>query len=421
VIEELDDAGPPDGHDDPSELEDSPFQPSEAFEAVGSTNGGGAVSADPFHTEEKRADRVVRLDDVRDIPFLGDDPSLSESDSSHEAEAAGGFEERVRSRRVDLLHRIREGIPPIEFVEGSSGRYVRGRRHYVPAPKKTGKSFLAAIDAVDVTLSGGRVVIFDRENGADLYASRLDAILVSRTCTEMDRDAMSARLDYYEFPLLRIYDDRDLVKLCVDADLVIFDSQRMFLSDLKLDENSSDDYAAFMAAAVDPLFRAGIATVILDNTGHSEPRRGRGSSGKGDLNEILFTLETVEPFDTETTGKLRLEVADSRLGTNGRWEIEIGGGVFGIWERVDTPDGGETSFRPTALMERASVFLENSSSPVVRREITDAIGGKARFARTAVDVLVREGYARGDKGHGVESIKRYRESEDPLLATGRNG
>src|SRR5204863_4770192 len=130
-----------------------------------------------------------------------------------------------------------------------------------------------------------------------------------------------------EFPRFRDTDEQDLVALCSGADLVIFDSQRMFLSDLGLEESGNDDYADFMAALIDPLFRAGIATLVLDNAGHQEPKRGRGASAKGDLNEINFSLETVESFDLDTTGRIRLEIENSRFGNTGRWELEIGGGV----------------------------------------------------------------------------------------------
>ena len=39
--------------------------------------------------------------------------------------------------------------------------------------------------------------------------------------------------------------------------------------------------------AFEPLFEAGVATVILDNTGHSDKNRSRGTSAKGDLNEVV--------------------------------------------------------------------------------------------------------------------------------------
>jgi hypothetical protein len=177
-----------------------------------------------------------------------------------------------------------------------------------------------------------------------------------------------------------------------------------------------------MAALIDPLFVAGIATLILDNTGHAEPKRARGNSAKGDLNETLFALETVERFNVDVAGLLRLEITESRFGNSGRWELDIGAGVFGSWRLVDDSSADEyAGFRPTELMERASIFLESCSELPVRSAIVDEIGGKKRYARIAVERLIQEGYARGAKGQGVELIKRYRQADDPLSEAGRNG
>jgi hypothetical protein len=383
------------------------------------------VSAEPIlEPEDQLLDAGPADDEIHD-PSRGSEAHLwlATLDGRSNGNApAGSFADRVVCRRVDLLARIRHGLPEIAYVPGSSGRYVQGRRHYVPGPKKLGKTFVLALDAVDIPLAGGRIVILDRENGANLYASRLEAIMAARGLDEKQKQQIADGLSYFEFPRLARHDETDFVDLCRGADLVGFDSQRMFLSDLDLDENDSDDYATFMAVAVDPLFRAGIATLILDNAGHSDPKRGRGSSSKADLNEILFTIDAVEAFDAHTTGRLRLDIAHSRLGTSGRWELEIGGGVFGSWHRIDDGiDDTALGFRPTALMERASIFIENCTAPPTRRTITDEIGGKGRYARIAIDVLVREGYARGAKGQGVESIKPYRQADDPGSEAGRNG
>ena len=337
---------------------------------------------------------------------------------------SGSFADRVAGRRVDLVKRLRDGIPAVDYLPGSAEILRRGKRHHMVAPKKVGKSLGALLLTVDVALAGGRVVIFDRENGANLYADRLGQILTARGLDELERAIIGTQIAYYEFPRFRDSDQAELAALCAGADLVILDSQRMYLSDLGLEENSSDDYAAFMAALIDPLFQADIATLILDNSGHQEPRRGRGASAKGDLNEILFAAEAVEHFDLDTPGRLRLEITDSRFGDNGRWELEIGGGVFGTWQRVEHPDHHDDpiGFRPTGKMEAASIFVENCSEPVSRTTVTDAIGGKTKYARLAIDVLAREGYLRtvkGDRGaRPVESVQPYREADDPLTEGG---
>jgi len=185
-----------------------------------------------------------------------------------------------------------------------------------------------------------------------LYAERLADICEARWSSKTKRtevyELIKKCLRYFEFPRLETEDADDLVKVCAGADLVVFDSQRMFLSDFGLKEKDSDDYAEFMSYAIEPLFWAGIATLILTNTGHNDQTRGRGSSSQGDLNELLFHIETVKPFDQEQEGRIKLVLDYSRLGNRGEWTMRIGGGAYGPWERHG---GARADFR--AAVEKA--------------------------------------------------------------------
>lgn len=261
----------------------------------------------------------------------------------------GSFEERFRSRRVDLFQRIEDGAPAVVYLPASDRMLVRGKRHHSPGPKKTGKSFGWLRHSVDMVLAGARVAILDRENGADLYAQRLDLIMAAGGLDDEQRATLRAGISYYEFPSLRDYDRDDLAAELGDRDLVIFDSQRRFLSDMGLDEDSSDDYATFAAATIDVLFEHGIATLVQDNTGHQDQTRGRGSSAKGDLNEVSFILETIEAYSQSRVGKirLRLEPGASRFGGEGTWDMTIGAGVFGPWELVRLDDERENQHADT--------------------------------------------------------------------------
>ena len=283
--------------DDPSLFEESPFAPG--------SNGSGPPAA----LEPEEAER-------------------------------GSFEDRFRSRQVDLFHVLEHGIPPIEYLPASEGMYVRGKRHSKSAPRKTGKSLGELVHVVDMILAGARVAILDRENGARESARRLGQIMASRGLNDEERATVRAGLTYYEFPKIRAYDQEELAAELAGVDLVIYDSQRRFLTDLGLAEDSSDDYATFAAATIDVLFERGIASVLLDNTGHQEKKRARGTSAKGDLPEVLMTLETIEPYSTSRVGKIRLhlEPGDSRFGDEGAWDMKIGAGVFGPWERVNVED-----------------------------------------------------------------------------------
>lgn len=252
----------------------------------------------------------------------------------------GSFEDRVSERSVDLLKLIEDGVPPVEFLPASEGMLVRGKRHLIAAPAKTGKSIGMLVHWVDMALAGARVVIFDRENGSAIYALRLADICEARGFTKRQRAGIRKRLRYYEFPRLQRADGDALAATFGTADVVVLDSQRMFLADLGFKENEADDYAEFMAKIIDPLFRAGVATVILDNTGHKEGSRARGTVTKADLNEVMFSMASTD-FDLHKTGTLTLKVEASRFGNRGEWTMPIGGGAYGSWstdQRRERPD-----------------------------------------------------------------------------------
>lgn len=348
---------------------------------------------------------------VADIPFAEGveiPPPLSKADqalldraaeagkqASAAAEDPGSFDARVTATRVDLIARMRDGIPPIDYLPASEGMLIRGKRHQIPAPKKSGKSLSMLVHWATMVQAGSRVVILDRENGANLYAARLQEIV---NTLDLDPAAMAERLDYYEFPRLKSFDGEDLAALCADADVVVFDSQRMFLTDLGLGEDGSDDYSKFAAAAVEPLFFAGIATVILDNTGHTETKRGRGSAAKGDLNEVLFSLEAVDRFGINHTGRVRLTITDSRFGTEGAWEMAIGGGVFEPWKKADEEGDG---WEPTILMQRVIDHLAAQAEPVSRTSVANEVVGNRSYLFQALDTLVRKGTVTASEGNRV--------------------
>lgn len=258
-------------------------------------------------------------------------------------EVPGSFAARVTSKAINLVELIDKGIPPVRYLPASDEMLRRGKRHYIAAPAKEGKSIGVLAHLADMAVAGAKVVILDRENGQDIYAERLADIMRARRLTTKQRQQVGERLRYFEFPQLKSGDADDMVDLFGEADLVVFDSQRMFLSDLGFSEQASDDYARFMSFVVDPLFRARIATLILDNTGHKEKQRGRGTTSKGDLNEICFYIEVVTPFSTTKKGELKLVIDKSRSGNSGEWRMRLGAGYFYPWEphNVDTTPRGD--------------------------------------------------------------------------------
>ncbi len=244
----------------------------------------------------------------------------------------GSLADRVFSRRVELGQLIREGIPALDYLPASDGMLVRGKRHLIAAPAKTGKSIGMEAHWVDMAMAGASVAIFDRENGKAIYAQRLKDIYEARGMSDADRARVEDQLAYFEYPSLKRGDGAALAHAFDEVDVMVFDAQRMFLTDLGFKEADADDYAEFMSKVIDPLHQAGITTVILDNTGHAEKGCSRGSAAKGDLNEVMFSMAVDAEFNLSRRGRLRLKVETSRFGNHGAWTMEIGGGSFGSWE-----------------------------------------------------------------------------------------
>jgi len=342
-------------------------------------------------------------------------PAVEDADGSSLAQ-------RLADSRVDLLARLDGGIPERAWLPCSQNMLARGARHHVAAPLKSGKSIAFETHGVDMTIAGATVAILDRENGADEYARRLRDVLNDRP--DSARDAVRDRLRYYAWPVLKLTDGAELARALAGVDLVVIDSTRTFLSSLALDEDRSDDFAKFAVGLIEPLFRAGIATLQLDNTGHSDDKRARGSSTKGDLADVLYTLRTASAFDEQRPGRVILKRTRSRFGDIGpAFAMSLGNGHFGTFDPDDHQHHADDGpFRPTVLMERVSRYLESVTEPKSQRDIETSVTGSNPHIRDALNILVTDEYVtRQPKGRATlhTSTKPYREADETTHASMR--
>jgi hypothetical protein len=179
----------------------------------------------------------------------------------------------------------------------------------------------------------------------------------------------------------------------------------------------NDDYAEFVNKLVVPLARANSTTLTLDNVGHGEGGHPRGASAKSDLNEVVFQLSAVEPFNGDTRGKVIWRRKRQRFsGVPVAMEQVIGGGTFELPKPLDQEQEGEPKpFRPTYLMEQVSRLIETEPGKS-GRYIDEHISGKRSAVTTATQRLLEEGFFRSEPGpHRSQlyySITPYREVED---------
>lgn len=343
-------------------------------------------------------------------------PSLAELEGAESGTTATAAPaQALAAARVDLVARIGAGIPERRWVPGGEPWLLAGKRYLLPAPAGTGKSLLAVVVGVEVVAAGGTVAVLDVENGADEYARRLADVLEAREDGDQLADACSARFLYYDWPALRVdWDGEEWAAAHAGVDLAVFDSSRMMLSAAGLAEDSNDDYSTFVNGLLVPLARAGVATVVLDNTGH-DGERARGASAKGDLNEAVYVVETGEPFDREQAGHLRLVRKRTRFSElPAELRVPIGDGAYGPVEEVE-PAPDADGFRPTTLMERISEAVEQEPG-MGKNDLRRAVTGKNDAKDLALRLLVAEGYLRVEQEGQARrhyGVRLYRRLDDP--------
>jgi hypothetical protein len=306
---------------------------------------------------------------------------------------------RLALYRSDLAAIVREGPRPRDWLPASDGLFLRGKRHLISASAKSGKSIATLSHAVEMALHGARIAILDRENGADEYGRRMESILRGRDLDGAARVLVTDAVAHFDWPPCDALRDPSYVEALADVDLVVFDSSRGFLTLLGLKEDGADDYAEFMSALVDPLHRAGVATLVLDNTGH-DGRRARGSSSKADLNEVVFALDGTERFDADMTGAVTLKRTHTRFGGGpDMWRMTLGGGAYTAWS-----DGAREA-ASGALHDAVVSVLISATEPMSQNAVLVAVA--------------REGVSVGRKATAIEKLKRW--ASEPASPIARDG
>jgi len=299
--------------------------------------------------------------------------------------------EALERSRVDVVGMIRNGIPTREYVPGLPDLLPKAKRVHVTADKKTGKSLaVAGVTAVEIVAAGGTVVVLDRENGADEYARRLRDVLAARGDDAL-HESVRKHLRYHAWPSLSLdwRDDPSYPEAFTGADVAIFDSSRSHLTPLNLKEDDSDDFAAFTTALIDPLMQVGTTTITLDNSGHLEKDRARGTSAKEDLCDIAFTMKVISPFSCARAGRVELRCTAARIGeiTPGdAWQMELGGGHFGMWQKI----GARPPEARDELREAVLEVLVTAGEPMGVNKIAEAIRERASNTLKFSDTPLRE-------------------------------
>jgi hypothetical protein len=238
--------------------------------------------------------------------FSREDPVLVEA--SEASPGADGRSYGPLGERVLLGKLITEGIEPPTHLEPDV--LIEGAVHWFHGTADTGKTWLAAYLAKHRIEAGENVLIWDKENGPEIYGERLEAF-------GCDPETIDRHLFYHGEPNLRLDDDvleAYTMRLEeVDPVLVIYDSARGFLTAAGLEENSNDDLDKWYEGILKPVRNRKCAATVLDH----DPKDGntaRGAGRKKDLCDVMWAVKCPYPFDENSVGMVRLVLEKGRRG-----------------------------------------------------------------------------------------------------------
>jgi hypothetical protein len=283
--------------------------------------------------------------------------------------------------------------------------FYPGRVNGLIGESESGKTWVALL-AVAQALADGRPVLYlDFEDSAAGIIGRLKALGVT--------DEQLARFAYVD-PDEGLGQDQqiDLTEVLAEhqPDLVVTDGFNAAMTLLGLNLESNTDATRFAQKLLKPLSATGATVVYIDHVPKNKDNQSKGGIGaqakRAMTTGCALRVEVTQEFGRGMTGRLRLVVDKDRPGL----VRAVSGGAKNagtavleshsdgrVEMRIDAPDlrpaDERGPFRPTALMQRVSLFLltvqgEGVSGAAIEREVH----GNAKAVRQAVEMLVQEGY-----------------------------
>lgn len=231
--------------------------------------------------------------------------------------------------------------PAREEVPGTGGLLHRRVAAVVFSERGQGKSTVVLATCVAAAAAGEKVLYLDRENGAALTRERVEALLdAHEEWGDPVGDGQFVGRHYPEMASRWSPDAFAEAIAGLDFGVVAYDSLREFLARLDLDPDREKDISTFFGLAVTPLLRRGLAVALLDNTGHAETGRPKGSGTKLDAAQQAYQVATTSQFSAVEAGRISITCTRSRHGDLGRqWSMRVGGGLFEVPQATsEAPD-----------------------------------------------------------------------------------
>lgn len=300
---------------------------------------------------------------------------------------------------------------------GGGHLFYAGRVNSVHGDSSAGKTWTALVTARQEIEAGRTVVYADLEDSAAGVLARLHRDLGVPTA------ALRERLVYLH-PDERLGDrEADGLARLLDErrpSLVVVDSTGEALSLEGVNPNADEEVARWFRRLPRLAAERGAAVLLLDHAAKAgtndlwpigSHRKKAAVSGAAYLQKVSV------PFARGKDGRATLICAKDRGGAHPLGQrvasLTVVGGRFDLRGEAGSADA---DFRPTGLMERASVLLEGADEPLSQTRVTKELGAKKAYVEKALAALVADGYLRrtdGPRGALLhESARPYREAAE---------
>ncbi len=292
------------------------------------------------------------------------------------------------------------------------------KRHGLVGPTETAKTLVLTRLGLDIVQAGGVFVMVNFEmDEADSVTMALDLGATEEEMTRMhwisfpDEQPTQADIEYV---------------LGLKPTLIGIDANAGLMRVEGKNDNQTADVEQVMEAWVNPFWRARVATALIDHTGHAARDRASGNQRKRTFIDVDLVFANIGPKLTRG-GRAKYRVTAEKDRPN--WirssypegiEITIDSDpeTYALTLTLGraTPMTGEEKLRATEVMEKLSRVLEESSEPLSKRALLDAVPGHNPDKVSALKLLEEEGFIEVERtkgGHRHTSRRPYREADDP--------
>jgi len=312
----------------------------------------------------------------------------------------------------------------LERADGQMLLYA-GKINSLFGESGSGKTWVALLACAQAIWAGHGAVFVDLEDSPASVAERMMLLGVTR-------DELRTRFAYIRPSDPSAHGSTDELAhvetaiAAVGATVVVIDSLGEAMSLDAVKPNEDDAVAYWHLRVARRLAALGPAIILLDHIVKNRDAPELFAIGsqrkRAAIDGHAMRVDVLEPFSRDKGGKLKLTSAKDRHGTFSRGQV-VGEMTFhtspnGLDVNLVAPVGRDENgavFRPTALMERISRWLEDHHGAWSQNEIERAVSGKGSAKRSALQVLTDEGYVtqeQAQRGHQYRSATPYREALD---------